>query len=192
MINLLPDERKQNIRAGRMNVLLLRYNMFTLAAIAAMAVVCLGFYFILQSERSNALSTNSTNTRQESALANVKRAASDYRTNLNGAKQILNNSTSYTDVIVAITKLVPSGVVLDSLDLTSSSFGQQDTFSAHATTYAAALQLKQNFQSSKLFSNVFFQTLTNANAVNTTAASTPEKYPITVSISALLAKAQAS
>ena len=192
MINLLPDERKQIIRAGRMNVLLLRYNMLTLAAIAVMAIVCLGFYFILQSERSNALSTNKANTKQEVALNNVKQAANDYRKNLNGAAQILNNSTSYTDVIVAITKLIPTGVVLDSLDLSSSSFGQQDTFSAHATTYAAAIQLKQNFQSSKLFSNVFFQTLTNANAVSTNGTSNPEKYPITISISALLAKEKAS
>lgn len=189
MINLLPDERKQNMRAARMNVVLLRYNLFTLAAIIIVAIVCLGFYIILKTDQSNALSTSRTNSTQEAAFGDVKKAADNYRNNLTVAKQILNNSISYTDVIVAITKLLPKGVVLDSINLKAADFGQQTTFSAHAANYTAAIQLKQNFQSSKVFTNVFFQTLTDANVG--TAGIPDQQYPISVSISAKLNKAGA-
>jgi len=187
MINLLPDERKQEIRAGRMNVLLLRYNIFVLAAIGIIGVACLAFYVVLRNSQLNAQAATDSNSSQEASLTKVKSDADNYSKNLTTARQILDNGISYTDVIVAITKLIPSGVVFDSLNLQASSFGQQTAFAAHASSYAAALQLKQNLQSSKVFTNVFFTTLTDENAAKAGAA--PSPYPITITISAKLNKA---
>lgn len=186
MINLLPDDAKRDIRAARMNVALLRYNFLTIIAIAALSGLCFLFYVIMQNSQLTALETNNTNTTKANNFSAVRKAADDYRNNLSIASKILDNGVNYTAVIFAITKLLPEGVVLDGLNLTASNFGQQTSFVAHAKTYDQATKLKENFQTSTLFSNVYFQSLTDSE----TAAQGEGKtaYPIAVTISAKLNK----
>ncbi|USN96799.1 MAG: PilN domain-containing protein [Candidatus Nomurabacteria bacterium] len=180
MINLLPDEEKRNIRAGRMNVVLLRYNFMVLVAIGVLVLFSAMFYFILHATQSGAVSTSTDNSSKASNYASVRQQATNYKNNLAVAKTIFSNAVSYTSIVNSITKLVPSGVVLDSLNLSDSTFGQQSSFSAHARNYADATKLKANFQSSKLFSNVFFQALTDGGG------SPDGNYPVSFVISAKL------
>lgn len=158
MINLLPDEVKRDMNAARMNVVLLRYNIMVLIAVIILGLFCLAFYFILHTSQTVAVSTSNSNNSKAASYADVRKEAENYKSNLAVAKSIFSNVISYTDILNAITKLVPDGVVLDSLNLSDSTFGQQSSFAAHAQSYAAATKLKENFQSSKLFSNVYFQT----------------------------------
>jgi hypothetical protein len=182
MINLLPEQEKRDVYAARTNVILLRYNLVTVAAIFVIAAFCLAFYVTLYNNQQEAVAEIHDNNQHSASLSSVKTAANDYRSNLTLAKTILNNSLSYTDVIIAITKLLPDGVVLDSLSLSSISFTQQTTFSAHTTSYATAEQLKQSFQSSKIFSNVYFQTLGTSSG----SGGISGKYPVSVSLTATL------
>jgi hypothetical protein len=184
MINLLPDDIKREIRAARMNVILLRYNLLILSALGMMITLCLLFYIILQSTQSHAVSTSNDNSEKAASFASVRKEADEYRNNLSIASKILDNSLPYTTVIFQITKLLPTGVNLDGLSLNASDFGQQVVFSAHARGYAQATQLKQNFQNSNLFTNVFFQNLVDNGATS----STPVDYPIGITISAKLNK----
>jgi hypothetical protein len=193
MINLLPDDTKKEIRAARMNVVLLRYNIFTLAALALLLVLCLGFYVVLHANQSNAVSTSSDNDAKAQSYASVRTQADDYRTNLTLAKSILDNEVNYTNVIFEITKLLPTGVVLDGITLNASDFGKQTSFTAHAKGYDEAAKLKANFQSSPLFqtvqggkkqSNVFFQSLTD----DSQGGSSSTGYPISINISTTLGK----
>jgi hypothetical protein len=184
MINLLPDETKRDIRAARMNVVLLRYNLITLGAVALLAGFCLLFYVILHNNQSMAENTTNDNSLKAASYNDVRKAADEYRNNLSIASKILNNGITYTDVINSITKLVPSGVILDSINLTSTQLGQQTSFSAHAKTYENATKLKENFQSSPLYSNVYFQTLSSGATDGTSTAD----YTIAVTISAKLNK----
>ena len=182
MINLLPDEEKRNIRAGRMNVVLLRYNIMILVAIIILVLFSVMFWVVLHATQSAAVSTSNENNSEASSYTNVRQDAVNYTKNLAVAKTIFSNAIGYTDIINSITKLVPSGVVMDSLNLSDSTFGQQSSFSAHARNYESATKLKENFQSSKLFSNVFFQALT-------VGGSSPDiKYPVSFVISAKLNK----
>jgi hypothetical protein len=181
MINLLPDDTKRDIRAARMNVVLIRYVLFTFCILASIIGFCLLFYVMLHAAQDRAVSTSEVNTVKAADLSNVRKAADEYKNNLTIAGTILDNGVNYTSVIFTITKLLPSGVVLDSINLSAADLGQQTSFSAHAKTYDKAKELKQNFQDSKLFTNVYFQNLTDSGVATNT-------YPIAVTISAKLNK----
>lgn len=194
MINLLPSDAKRDIRAARTNVLLLRYNLLTLAGVAGLLIICLGAFFILQANRSDAESKTSANSVKADSYKETRKAADEYKQNLATAKTILNSSVNYTSTIFAITKLLPDGVTMDSLNLTASDFGKQLVLSFHARSYNKTTkkfdvipvsydkvsELKENFQNSKVFSNVFFQSVTTDDPT--------KPYPIAVSLSAQLNK----
>ncbi len=190
MINLLPDDRKREIRAARANVLLLRYNFLTLGVVIALAILCGGSLFILQNNKQNALATISENEGKTSTLADVRKAADEYRQNLVLAGKIVDNGVSYTDIVISITKLMPDGAVLDGLSLGAAAGSgtagsptattqQQIVFQAQSKDYATAEKLKTSFQSSSLFSNVYFQGLTSD-------AKSGGKYPVKITMSANL------
>ncbi|MCA9334783.1 hypothetical protein KC953_01430 [Candidatus Saccharibacteria bacterium] len=179
MINLLPDEVKHDIRAARMNVVLLRYNVMAVLSMVVLGVFCLTFYLLLQSSQSQAYTDTDKNNSVAAKYSDIRKEAEIYKNNLTIAKSIFSNVTNYTEIIKKITTLVPSGVVFDSLNLSDSTFGQQSSFSVHATSYEAALRLKDNFQNSGFFTNVSFQNLSKTS---------DDKYGVSVVISAKLNK----
>jgi hypothetical protein len=187
MINLLPTDAKRDIQAARMNVVLLRYNILTIAAMGMLVGLCFLFYVILHANQSTAVTTNNDNVTKAASYATVRTEADSYKSNLSIANKILDNSVNYTTVIFAITQLLPSGVILDALNLSATDFGQQTSFTAHAKNFTKATELKDKFQSSSLFTNVFFQTLTDGSAAP--GSTELGDYPIAVTISGKLSKA---
>ncbi len=181
MINLLPDDTKRDIRAARTNVLLLRYNVLTLASIGGLLIICALFYIVLSANESSATTKTSDNSAKAASYEKTRAAADEYKKNLSIAKTILGNSVNYTSVVFAITDLLPSGVVLDNLTINATDFGKQTTFLAHAKGYDQAEALKEKFQSSKLFSNVYFQSISKEE-------SSDSGYPVAVTLSAQLNK----
>lgn len=181
MINLLPDTYKKELRAARMNVSLLRYNLLAVGAVVLMLVAWGTISGILTLTKINAEDTSARNNKQANEYASTRTQAEEYRTNLATAKQILANQVDYTDVIMGITKLLPAGVVLDSINLSDKDFGNQTVIAARAKDYTSVSKLKENFEKSNLFTNVFFQAVT-------TAATDKDDYGLTVSISVKLNK----
>lgn len=182
MINLLPDNNKKELRAARMNVVLLRYNVLTLITVVLFLLALGGFYAYLTSTKATAETSNIKNQAKANSYSDTKKAAEQYRTNLATAKQILANQVNYTSVVFSITELLPKGVVLDNVNLSAKDFGNQTVISAHAASFDAVSQLKQNFQQSKVFSNVFFQTINNAGDTADSG------HPISVTISVKINK----
>lgn len=181
MINLLPENSKKELRAARMNVVLVRYTILTISAVGFLLVAQVGFYAYLASTKANAEAANTDNQTKAAAYDSVKKEAAEYRKNLSIAKQIFGNQINYTSLVFGITELLPQGVILDSLNISGKDLGSQTTLTAHAKSYDAATQLKQNFEQSKLFENVYFQSLNAAEGTNTA-------YPIDISISVKLKK----
>ena len=182
MINLLPDTSKKEIRAARLNVILLRYNIFTLVTVLVFVLILGGFYAYLTTTKAAAEASNAENQAKANSYSDTKKAADEYRTNLTTAKQILANRVNYTSVVLGITELLPKGVVLDNVNLSAKDFGNQTVIAAHASNYDAVTQLKQNFQQSKVFSNVFFQTISESSDA------ADKNHPISVSISVKINK----
>lgn len=177
MINLLPDEYKKEIRAARMNVILLRYNFITLAGLAILMLTCAAFYFALTGTKDAAQANDAQNTAKANSYASTKQLASEYEQNLTTAKKILANQVNYTDLVLGIAALMPKGTVLDGISLTENDFGNTTVLSARSKDYDAATRLKTNFEKSDLFEDVHFQSLTDAADANAGS------YPITITIS---------
>lgn len=179
MINLLPPEEKRQLRAARTNSLLLRYNIFLVGAVVFMGLAVGITYVFLSTAKANAEAIISENKTKVADFATVQAEADVFRTNLSIAKQILDNEVIYTDVMLAIAALLPSGTALDKLSLDSQTFGTPTTLSARTTNYEAALRLKDAFQNSPLFTDVHFQSITSGGQ---------SPYPLTVNLTVTIKK----
>jgi Tfp pilus assembly protein PilN len=180
MINLLPPADKRQIRAGRSNTLLVRYNFFLLGALVFLAVA-LGFvYFYLANTKAGAEAVVKENQAKVVGYKKVEQEANEFKSNLAIAKQILGKEVIYTKVILEIASLLPKGVVLDNLSLDAKTFGTETTLNARAKTINDAIALKNSFQSSSSFSNVHFQSIATAEEASA--------YPITVTLAVTINK----
>jgi hypothetical protein len=160
MINLLPDEKKKEIRAGRVNVIIRGYIGMAAVAVAFVGIVLAGTYVTLNVSRSSAQARVDKNEQLTVNYNSVSSEADKFRSNLATAKQILDKEVTYSSLILKIARAVPNGVVLDSLNLDSKTLGTPITLTAHARDKAAAQQLKSSFGNQpQLFSDVHFEQL---------------------------------
>lgn len=179
MINLLPPNNKRQLQAARTNTLLLRYNFLLIGAVVFLLIATGVVYFYLNSTKAHAEQTIQDNNAKVSSYDKVKQQADDFRTSLSTAKQVLDQNIVYTKVILEIAQLLPSGVVMDKLDLDAKTFGTPTTFAARAKDYTAALALKDSLQNSALFSNVSFSSLSGDGSGG---------YPINVNLNVTIQK----
>lgn len=180
MINLLPDESKKEIRAARTNVTLLKYIFVLGAGVVFLAAIAGSIYFILLGTQTSAESIIKNNQSKTSAYSSAQEQAQALRAGLANAKAILDKEVRYSKVITGIAALMPEGAVLDSLSLSPATFGTPTTLTIYAKSTEAALAVKNNFQTSALFSNVTF--------VSISSGAQGGSYPITASLSLTINK----
>lgn len=173
MINLLPDDKKKQIKAARSNVLLLRYNIMLIALIVFLGIAVAITYYILTSAQTSAETAITSNNDKEKSYAVLKSKAEVFRGQLSEAKQILDGQISYSDAILNISRLIPNGVILTGINLDQTSFSQPVTFTAKVKGEQEAYNLKKSFENSPLFSGAAFGVLTK---------STSTDYPITIEL----------
>ncbi len=161
MINLLPETAKKDIRAARSNVTLLHYIVILWLGVAFLALICTGVYFVLSTSKTDAERLISVNKTKSSAYTSVQAQGAALRAGLSTAKTILDQEVVYTKIITGIAALMPSGVVLEGINLSPNTIGTPITLQFVAKTTADALKLKDNFQASQLFTNVSFQSLSS-------------------------------
>ena len=183
MINLLPQNDKKQARAGRVNGLLVRYNVILIGCVAFLGLAVGVTYIYLSNTKAAAEKTITDNQSKVASYAAVQTQAQQFRTNLTTAKQILGNEVTYTKVILEIAQLLPAGVVLQNLNLDSQTFGTETTLVAQAKSYDDALSLKDAFGKSTLFKDVHFKSITT-DATTTT----PSDYPFTINLSVTIMK----
>ena len=185
MINLLPKADQKNLRAARANTLLLRYTIALLIASAFMIVAIVVTYFVLIIGRSSSENTIAENTAKQGDYAQVKQESTEFNNNLATAKQIFDGQINYSGLILDIARTVPRGIVLENLALDSTTFGQPTTLTARASSYDAALRLKDTFgANTKLFNDVSIQSITSDE--------TTGRYPLSVTINLTINKDAAS
>lgn len=185
MINLLNPDQKKQLRAARRNTIWLRYTLLTLASLIAInAVFGLTAWYIFGQENSYKSELSSNGDQRGSEYKKDKDAAVSFRNNLATAKTILDGTTNFSDVILAIASTVPSGCVMDNLTLSSQSFGTAQNFPFKCKSQGDALQLKSSLQkNTALFQNVNILSTTQEDT-----GDTPSPYPVTVTMSAILLK----
>ena len=183
MINLLPAENQRQLRAARVNVILLRYVILALAAVGLLAAATLASYLILTFTKVSAEDTIAAETKKASQYQAVERDAKEFQANLQTAKTILSKEVRYSKITVAIAQTIPSGVVLDNLNLDAQTFGTPTTLTARARSYKDALRLKSSFEKSEIFSDVNLASISKADD-----GSGKQAYPINVSINVTINK----
>jgi hypothetical protein len=183
VINLLPDERKKEIRAGRANVLLLRYIVITLTAVVLLGGLLVGSYVVLDGAKQGAQLKVSENQARVSAYNDVRSQADSFRADLATAKSVLDNDISYTKLIYKIANKVPHNVVLNDLTLDPASFGTALTMNASAKTFDDAGKLRDSFiNSGEIFTNVQLKSLSSGDD------SSSGSYPVNVTLSVVINK----
>lgn len=181
MINLLPAEYKQQIRAARTNVLLRRYLILSFIAAGFLAVALAGAYFVMVTAKDSAAATLTANQQKASSFSAVEQQADSFRSDLSTAKTILDNQIYYSKAILAIAHALPPNIILGNLDLDVSTFGTPVSLSAKAKSYNDALTLKDTLQASNVFSNVRLESVSSGSGDT-------KGYPIDIKINVTIKK----
>lgn len=181
MINLLPPDHRNQLRAAQANTLLIRYNVFLVGALLFLGIALGVVYFYLTNSKATAEKTTQENQAKVSSYAKVQGDAEAFRSSLSTAKQVLDKEITYTKTVTTIARLMPSGTILQNLNLDAANFGTPITFVFQAKDYKTALAIKDTFQTSPLFSDVHLQSINFASDGSS-------GYPYTVNLSLIISK----
>ena len=185
MINLLPNETKQSIRAARTNTLLLKYIIFVGFAAAFLALACVASYLQLNNSRIVAEKAIAGFISKNSSYSPISSRADKLRADLVTAKSILDNQISYSIILTGIAACLPAGTILESpLEITDETIGKPVELTVHSALASDETILKSNFDKSALFSGYKLNTVAS-NASGST------EYPTTIKFSVTINKASA-
>ncbi len=174
MINLLPNDVREERMYGRRNRMLVGYISTMLVAAALVAIVMLGSLRFVASDESSIRATIEADSVQiaqlESQISDLSTTVSRFKT----VNEVFEQSLSFSDLIPEIGSLLPQGSILNGLSLTG---GTTDPLSLDISLLNAELVpvLQSNLVQSELFEA--------ADVASISSTDSDEGYSSTVSIS---------
>ena len=181
----MPDNDKVEIRAARVNIVLARYIFVILIAFAFLVLLLAGSYLVLTQTKNSAQQLIDGNATKAAVFSSTKAQIETLSSSLSETKTILDQEVLYSNILTHIGQQMPEGTILDKITLDAASFtGTPITLKVYAKTNEATVALRQKFQSTPLFSNVNFESVSGA-------ASGVTGYPVSVSLTLTLNKAGA-
>lgn len=181
MINLMPDADKKEIRAARANVILARYIMIILMAFVFLLLLLAGSYVVLTQTKDSATRLMDANSSKAAVYSATKAQVDSLSASLTQTKTILNQEVLYSNVLMNIGQQMPAGTVLDKITLNSASFtGTPVTLKAYAKTTNDAVALREKFQSTPIFTNVNFSSVSDSAGI--------PGYPVSVTMTLVVTK----
>lgn len=186
MINIISPEQKREIRAARINVILVRYAIM-LVSLAVLIVLIYGLGFWLVGHEKQAVNDKLlSQTEQSKAYDAVEKEAETFRQNLTIAKSILSKETSYSTFLTTLANDLPSGTVLVNLSLGGTTTAQKGlNLDTRASSYAKVLELKNDLEQSTLFENVSIVSASRPDDIGTLTG-LEAKYPYEASFNVKL------
>ena len=182
MINLMPDAEKKELRAARTNVILARYSVVVVLAFAFLVLLLAGSSLILTQTKTSAEKIIEANKSKADVYSSTKSQVDSLSSSLAETKSILDQEVLYSNVLMNIGQQMPEGTVIDKISLTSASFtGTPLTLKAYAKTNDAAVALRAKFQSSPIFTDVNFESISDNTGIS--------GYPVSVSMTLTITKA---
>lgn len=165
MINLLPDDYRKELRAARSNVILLRYIGVLGLAGLFLAFTIFGSIFLLNQTKISAEILISSNDTKADVYDSTKNQIDSLSGSLGEAKNILDQETPYSKILVNLAQLMPANTVIGKIALDASTINSTPvTITVYAKTTNDTVALKDRFQSSPLFSDVNFETISDSNS----------------------------
>lgn len=175
MINLISRTHKEDIRAARTNVVLVRYTLIVLLAAGFIFGVLYTSYGVLQATKANAEALISSNDTKADVYSTTQQQVSALSIQLNDAKLILDQEVRYSKLIVNVGQLMPEGTLLDSLPIDSALIGGTPIqVKAYAKKSGDAVILQERFKASALFSEVSIQATNETGGI--------EGYPVVITM----------
>lgn len=148
MINLLPYEKKRQMKAARHNIILVKCLMFLISAVIFLSLA----YFYSQSivdQYAKNLKLD-INTSDEEA---IKQSIVITSTLIN-IESLINNNLKYSDIIFDISNNLPDGVILADLTINQDLIQSGLSLIVFAKNKSGISLLKTNLSKSKIFSSV--------------------------------------
>lgn len=173
MINLLPDDKKANLKAARTNTLLVRYIFLILAACIGMFLVITGARITLSMTEQSAQEVIKTNSVDSGIYKETRDAVSGAAAALSTTKSVLDSEVRYSQVLKEITARLPSGSILQSATFDESLSGTIVVF-AKSTTVGG--QVAPNLSGASVFSFV--------QATGTEPTGGTSDYPVKITLRA--------
>lgn len=185
MINLLPTDSKEEIRAARTNLILVRYIVILIAAIAFVLAAMFITHQVLTMTKDNSDKIIQANDVKADVYSTTKAQVDNLSASLAQTKVLFDSENRYSKVFVNIAQQMPEGTIFGKIALSDASFaGTPTATKVYAKTPAQAVLLQQNFQRSPMFRAVRFQAIVESG-------SGIDGYPVSVDITFNLTKAAA-
>ncbi|MDB5162627.1 MAG: Fimbrial assembly family protein [Candidatus Saccharibacteria bacterium] len=185
MINLLPIDKKAEIRAARTNLILVRYIAILLMAITFILGSMYVTYTVLALTKASSEDVIASNDLRAGVYSSTKSQVDALSASLAQTKLLLNEEVRYSKVFINIAQLMPAGTVFGKIALDNTSFGGVPIITkVYAKTSADVVALRQNFEKSPMFTGVKFQTIIETG-------SSVEGYPVSADITFTINKAVA-
>ena len=165
MINLMPDDAKKELRAARVNVLLVRYMGIIFLAFVFLVFILFGSYFLLNQTKASSEQLINANDTKAEVYQTTKTQVNALSDQLAEARGILDKEILYSNVLVNFAQQMPTGTIIDTLGLDTNSFsGTPLTLKVYAKSTNDAVALRDKFQNSAFFKDVGFQTISDSSA----------------------------
>ncbi len=178
MINLLPKETTNQIRAGHNNVFLMK-SITILGSITAFLVLAsAGSYIYLLNSQQLAKSANNGSV-INSSYQKAKSEADAVSLNISNSEQILNQRVSYSKLLLELAKVMPAKTTISTFSIDETSINQPITLKIYAATDNDADTLKNNLGSSSIFSSY---SVVSTNDKQTDVAGYPIAITLTINI----------
>jgi Tfp pilus assembly protein PilN len=180
MINLLPNDFKQNLHYGRLNIRLIRLLLVSLVMIVTLALI-LGIGWLYMDRQIKDLNNSIAATEQQLSdqnLEQVRKQADEINQNIKVINQVLHREIRFSSLLDEVGKVLPPGTKFSSLTLSDKVDGAID-LNADAKDPKAAAQMAVNISDPK--NNLF----SKADVVSVNCSSQVKEYPCSVKLRAL-------
>lgn len=159
IVNLMPYKSRQQISAARANVILVKYTVILGLAALFLASASGATYLILDGMKPNAQAGVTAISSESQSYDTYKAQAITMNSTIITAKNVLDRQVySYANILTELGQKMPSGVVLESISLKSTTLGSPLALSLRAKSMVEITTFKDNINTSKLFSGYSLQT----------------------------------
>lgn len=182
MINLLPNNLKKDIRAARVNIILVRYIALVFVALVFIMGVLYVYYAILQNTMASAEARIDANDIKADIYTATRQEVEGLSTQLTEAKTVLDQNVSYSKFLIALGQATPENTILDEIVLDEAHFnGTAFELKGFAKTDSdAAILGNQLKAATQLFTSVDIQGTSSEGGIT--------GYPVVVTMSVTLNK----
>lgn len=186
MINLLPEDLKEQYLYGRKNSTLRKWATgMVFGLIGTILVTFSGLFYMQKSINDYTSSVASTEqTLKDEKLIETQAQATEITGNLKLVVNVLSKEVQFSKLLKQIGSVIPSNTALTDLSISEISGGIE--LAAVSSDYTSATQLQVNLEdpANKIFSKADILNISCADS----ATATDKRYPCTIRLRALFSK----